>query len=81
MIPNAGIDHPGPFDLIERDEVGDIISVNMIHPTFMAQVAVKYFEKRKGKSLIVNISTVMDQHKSPGFALYTSTKSYIRRFT
>ena len=37
--------------------------------------------KRVEKSLIINVGSVMEQHPSAGFSVYSSTKAFIHHFT
>lgn len=60
--------------------MGDLISVNVLHPTYLSKVAVTHLEKRKERSLLVNVSTVMDQIAAPGYSLYGPSKAYINHF-
>jgi short-subunit dehydrogenase len=46
LINNAGLGNPGPIDKLTPEEVGDMTSVNMIHPTFLTRIALDYMSKR-----------------------------------
>ena len=59
VINNAGLGTNGTFDSLTKEEVGDLISVNVVHPTYLSKVAIGHLEKREERSLLLNVSTVM----------------------
>ena len=81
LINNAGLGNPGPIDKLTSLEVGDMTSVNMIHPTFLTRIALDYMSKRTQKSCIINVGSVMEKHPSAGYSTYTATKAFIHYFT
>jgi len=81
LINNAGLANPGPIDKLTPEEVGEMTSVNMIHPTFLTRIALDYMAKRPQKSCIMNVGSVMEKHPSAGYSTYTATKAFIHYFT
>lgn len=81
LINNAGLGNPGPLDKLTALEVGDMTSVNMIHPTFLTRIALDFMSKRPQKSCIINVGSVMEKHPSAGYSTYTATKAFIHYLT
>lgn len=80
MINNAGLGHPGPIDKLTAEEVGDMTSVNLVHPTFLSRIALDYMAKRAERSCLINVGSVMEKHPSAGFSVYASTKAFVHYF-
>ena len=80
VINNAGLGTNGTFESLTKEQVGDLISVNVVHPTYLSKVAINYLEKREERSLLVNISTVMQEIDAPGYSIYAPSKAYIHHF-
>ena len=55
--------------------------MNVMSPTYLSKLAIKHLKKRKGRSLLVTVSSVIESHPARGFALYSSTKAYLTRLT
>lgn len=81
LINNAGQGTSGPLDRLSAAEVCSMAAVNLIHPVFLSKVAVDHMANRDNKSLIMNVGSVMEQHPSAGFSVYSCTKAFIHHFT
>ena len=80
LVNNAGLGGKGPMNRLTSEEIGDLMCVNVVHPTFLSKVFMRSFEKRSEKSCIINVSSLMELHPLPGYSLYSSSKAYINNF-
>ena len=72
---------PGPFNLTSDDDAANLVTVNMMHPTYLSKVAMKYLAGRPPRSCILNVSSIMDMSPIAGYALYSASKAYINSFS
>ncbi len=80
VINNAGLVHFTPIEAFNPGDANAILGVNVVGPMLGAKHAVPYMKKR-GKGVIVNISSVDGFRGCNGLTLYTASKWAVRGLT
>lgn len=85
FVSNAGILHPpGPFENLINEDVISSINVNCTYPTLLLKrlvTAVFSSSGSKGRSLVIQTSSMTAYFPVPGLSVYSATKSFIRSMT
>ena len=79
VVNNAGRLLHGSLSSAARADIEDIFAIHVIGPTLMSQVALPELEKVNGS--IVNVSSIVAHHPSPGSAYYGASKLAIEYLT
>lgn len=80
LINNAGLVHFTPIEAFNPADATAILGVNVVGPMLGAKHAVPHMKKR-GKGVIVNISSVDGLRGCNGLTLYTASKWAVRGLT
>jgi NAD(P)-dependent dehydrogenase (short-subunit alcohol dehydrogenase family) len=80
LINNAGIFPFGPTHEMTEEQFDRVFSVNVKAPYFLVAELAPLMAKR-GKGVIVNLSTMVAGYGMPGMSLYGSTKAAINLLT
>lgn len=80
LINNAGIYPFGPTHEMTEDDFDRVFSVNVKAPYFLVAELAPQMAKR-GKGIIVNLSTMVAEYGMPGMSLYGSSKAAINLLT
>jgi 3-oxoacyl-[acyl-carrier protein] reductase len=79
LVNNAGTAIPKPFEEATRDELDQVINLNLRGVFLATQAALKHL-KTGGR--IINIgSCVGEKNMTPGLAVYAATKGAVKMFT
>ncbi|MGA7799376.1 MAG: glucose 1-dehydrogenase [Gammaproteobacteria bacterium] len=81
LVNNAGID--GPHAMVGSDEPGTwekVLTVDLMGPYYCARAAIPAMEKR-GRGVIINITSVHEFIPWEGYSAYTSAKAGLSMFT
>ncbi len=81
VVNNAGIEKKFAFVDYPIDEVHKLISVNLVGPILVAQVAARQMIKQGGGGRIINISSIHEDLPMPTNAIYCATKGGLRMIT
>ena len=81
LINNAGLGGGGPFNLSSDEDTGNLVSVNILHPTYLTKVYLNHCLNRNQKSCIINVGSLMELHPFPGYCMYSSSKAFINNFS
>jgi short-subunit dehydrogenase len=80
LINNAGAGIYGKFDKTDLDSEIEIINLNITSVTQLTKSFLQIM-KNQGLGTILNVSSTMAFRKSPHWAVYSATKSYVFSFT
>jgi NAD(P)-dependent dehydrogenase (short-subunit alcohol dehydrogenase family) len=80
LINNAGIFPFGPTHEMTEEQFDHVYSTNVKAPYFLVAELAPLMAKR-GKGVIVNISTMVADYGAPGMSLYGSSKAAINLLT
>lgn len=82
LVNNVGKNYDYPMYLSEVPEqvIVDIININIGAVTLMCRTFIEDMRKR-GKGVIVNVSSGSENHPLPLMTVYAATKAYIKSFT
>ena len=80
LINNAGVLSNGPLAAAKPDDLGDMLTVNVIALTRLAAAAAAGFASRK-RGAIVNVSSAMAFIDTPDTAAYGASKAYVLNLT
>ena len=79
VVNNAGRLLRGSLASADRADIEDIFDIHVIGPTLMAKAAVEELAKVNGS--IVNVSSIVAHHPSPGGAYYGASKLALEYLT
>ncbi len=79
VVNNAGRLFRGSLASSDRAGIEDIFAIHVIGPTLMAKAAIEELEKVNGS--IVNVSSIVAHHPSPGGAYYGASKLALEYLT
>jgi len=80
LINNAGMFPFGPTHEMKEEQFDRVYSVNVKAPYFLVAELAPLMAKR-GKGVIVNVSTMVADYGMPGMSLYASSKAAINLLT
>ena len=80
LINNAGIYPFGPTHEMKEEQFDRVFSLNVKAPYFLVAELAPLMAKR-GKGVIVNLSTMAAEYGAPGMSLYGSSKAAINLLT
>ena len=80
LVNNAGIYPFGPTHEMTEEQFDRVFSLNVKAPYFLVAELAPLMAKR-GKGVIVNLSTMAAEYGSPGMSLYGSSKAAINLLT
>jgi NAD(P)-dependent dehydrogenase (short-subunit alcohol dehydrogenase family) len=80
LVNNAGIFPFGPTHEMTEEQFDRVYSVNVKVPYFLVAELAPLMAKR-GKGVIVNVSTMVADYGMPGMSLYASSKAAINLLT
>eukprot|EP00351_Strombidinopsis_sp_SopsisLIS2011_P006094 CAMPEP_0116875968 /NCGR_PEP_ID=MMETSP0463-20121206/8048_1 /TAXON_ID=181622 /ORGANISM="Strombidinopsis sp, Strain SopsisLIS2011" /LENGTH=125 /DNA_ID=CAMNT_0004522379 /DNA_START=378 /DNA_END=755 /DNA_ORIENTATION=- len=78
---NAGVQGYGPLEIMEPKEIQDIVTVNALHPIYLAKALLSQIKSRKARSAIVLTSSGTCVRPISGLIPYTSSKIFASYFT
>lgn len=82
LVNNAGrmYDYPENFEMVDEQLLWDIMNLNMLSLTMLTHFVLNDMKKR-GKGIIVNISSGSEAQPLPFTAVYGASKIYVKNFT
>jgi 3-oxoacyl-[acyl-carrier protein] reductase len=80
LVNCAGYTLEAPFALLEKEQIGSIVDLNLTSPMYVSHAVLRYMFKQKGGS-IVNVSSVSAVKKGRGVVAYASAKAGLENFT
>lgn len=82
LINNAGrmYDYPESFELVDEQLLWEIMNLNMLSLTMLTHLVLLTMKKR-GKGMIVNISSGSEAQPLPYTAVYGASKIFVKNFT
>uniref|UniRef100_A0A336KUV6 CSON015482 protein n=1 Tax=Culicoides sonorensis TaxID=179676 RepID=A0A336KUV6_CULSO len=82
LVNNAGrmYDYPEDFDKVDEQLLWDIMNLNMLSLTMLTHFLIPDMKKR-GKGMIVNISSGSESQPLPYTAIYGASKIFVKNFT
>ena len=80
LVNNAGIAATGPFQSLSRDQVREMLQVNLRALTELTQGVLPDMIAR-GRGRILNVASVTAFQAVPGMSLYAATKAFVLSFT
>ena len=85
LINNVGVSNFNPLMMASFKDIENIISVNIYPSVFLTHKLIPGFIQRfretKRKTLIINLSSFVDESVSPGFITYSATKRFNNFFS
>ncbi len=81
VFNNAGIAHGGAYIEQTRDEIENLIDINVKGVLFGAQAAHKHLAKTAPTAILINTASIAGIIGSPGLAAYSATKWAVRGLT
>jgi 3-oxoacyl-[acyl-carrier protein] reductase len=79
LVNNAGTAIPKPFEEATREELDQVIDLNLRGVFFATQAALKHVGE--GGRIITIGSSVGERDYTPGLAAYAATKAAVKMFT
>jgi short-subunit dehydrogenase len=80
LVNNAAANHRGPVEERSFEELGHIVSVNLVAPMLLARAALPHLRRSEGGS-IVNVASLAGRVPFPDEAAYCATKAALRAFS
>lgn len=82
LINNAGkmYTYPECFDKVSEEDLWDIMNLNMLTLTMLTHLVLPDMKKR-GKGMVINISSGSENQPLPYTAVYGASKIYVKNFT
>lgn len=74
LVNNAGYLNTAPFNKQDIDKQKTMLGVNVVAPTLITRMVLKYM---KPSSLIINVSSISSFAPVQGQTIYSSTKAYL----
>lgn len=81
LINNAGTGVWAPFSEQNKDISQKDIDLNVVAPTTLTHEFINVAQQHNQPSYILNVSSLAALLAAPNYAVYSSTKSYVYRFT
>ncbi len=81
LVNNAGYHARGDVRLVDAEDLGRIIDVNLRAPIILCRLAIPYMQKAEGGAAIVNVASLAGRVPVPGAATYSASKFGLRAFT
>lgn len=78
VVNNAGLNHRGPVDRIDPQELAAVITTNLTAPVVLTRAALDHLSE--GGS-IVQVASIAGMAPIPGEAAYSASKAGLRAFT
>lgn len=81
LINNVGFSNRVPYSDLPYDKMNSLINVTLQAPLWMTRIILPFMQKRKSRSLIVNVGSGMGRLHLAYSALYCGGKSYLEAFS
>lgn len=80
VVNNAGVRFRKDFLGVAKQEINEVLNVNLIAPMMLAQMCIPLMLS-SGGGRIINISSILSQSALPQLSIYASSKGAIDAFT
>jgi 3-oxoacyl-[acyl-carrier protein] reductase len=80
LVNNAGIMVDSTLQMVKAETIENTFSVNVYGAIYCSQLALKGFLRNR-KGAIINLSSIIGTHGSPGQSVYSASKAAIIGFT
>jgi NAD(P)-dependent dehydrogenase (short-subunit alcohol dehydrogenase family) len=80
LVNNAGVEYTGRYDRMTREELEDLVRVNVLAPMALIRVALPGMLSR-GSGHVVNMSSIAGKGPSPFLSSYGTSKAALAQLT
>jgi short-subunit dehydrogenase len=80
LVNNVGTNYLGLHQDITYEQVADVVNINCVSMTVLTACLVKKLNER-GKSGIINVSSLAGDRGIPYLGLYSASKSFTNKLT
>lgn len=81
LVNNAGVKQDGLVEMIDDNNMGLMLDVNVVGTVHMTQAALKLMKKNENGGAIINISSIVGLRGNVGQSIYGATKGAVASLT